>query len=82
LRGFSARELKHGTAAFSRDAFLLLRVLVLSAAVLVLDSTSCRGGGWRATAGLSLKCDLLWKIFRGFWCRFLKSGFDFEHEHG
>ena len=63
LLGFSARELNPRTAAFSSDAFLLLfvlvLVLVLSAAVLVLDSTSCRGGSWRATAGLSLKCDLL-----------------------
>jgi hypothetical protein len=61
LLGFSARELNPRTAAFSSDAFLLLfvLVLVLSAAVLVLDSTSCRGGSWRATAGLSLICDLL-----------------------
>jgi hypothetical protein len=59
LLGFSARELNPRTAAFSSDAFLLLFVLMLSAAVLVLDSTSCRGGSWRATAGLSLICDLL-----------------------
>jgi hypothetical protein len=38
-------------------------VLVPSAAVLVLDSTSCRGGRWRDTAALLLKWHLMVKIF-------------------